>query len=165
MRTARKAVSKGAISAAAVMIVISVIFTTLSIEVGGSTIVDAFQGATDKSHTEWIEQKIGANAQTMCDSGDDMQAPISGYYERKFPNAEEVGTTSESFFKIFQVKDGSGNILGEGIIDYASGSSQEICTTIDFNGSAPSSLDANKPLRLRLYSDSTDSVTVEITHP
>lgn len=165
MRTVKPAVKKGALSATAVFVLVSIVFSFLSIEVGSNMVVGAFQDASEDSHAQWVRQNIKQNARSMCDSSNDAVTPQSSNLTRQIPGAEEFDIVRESGRnRYLQVLDSSGSDFID--IHFEQGSGGPTPDPFDcdagFNGSYDN-LDPNDPINVRIFDDGTNGeATIQV---
>lgn len=87
---------KGQISAAMVFVVVSVIMSGVSIGLSTQSILGAFQGLSESSDHEWMEQNIGIATKTMCEETNRVM-PIASNYSRSIPDLDRIELDFSSF--------------------------------------------------------------------
>lgn len=178
---------KGAISATAVFIVISVVISGLAMDISVNTIVDSFKSANEKSTTDWFSNNIAANARQLCESGDEnMVTPIDSAYSRNIGGLDsieflviEAGTypsgphndgTVTFYHQLFRLGFRSGEEKDIYVTKSyrQSGYSEEQvpCQDVEFNGSGSGQSITgmeNGEYDYRLFSEGKGDLKVEIT--
>lgn len=168
---------KGAISATAVFIVVSVAITGLATEVSINTLVSGFTESNKQGSINWFSTNIGDGAKELCNSGkEDNVLPIDSSYTREIADLEgievdretEIGLDSTIYKEFFLLDfgDDEEKVIFDkhevviGIPSYA-------CDDyVEFNGTGSGSsvnLQNQQTYDYRLFSSSKGEVTVEIT--
>lgn len=167
--------SKGAISATAVMIVVSVALTGLAMDISINTLVDAFDSSNENDAINWFGTTVASNTAELCDTGGDRAVPGASSFSRHIPGLEGITTETDSYqvatgaavtvtmYELYYELD-FGDDTEEITIDAQPNS--PIDCDIDFDGEGTggsvTGLDPSIAYDYRLFSDSEGEVTLQV---
>ena len=166
---------KGAISATAVFVVISVAITGLAMDISINTVVSSFQESNEQGSINWFGSNIAAQASELCKSGSGGEVvPYESNYTRNIAGLQSIEVKTESrhvyrgrsrFEKYFSLGfgDGSDEVTLESSVGY---SASYKCEDVTFNGTgsgdAVNGMDGSASYNYRLFSDEEGEVTIQV---
>lgn len=165
---------KGAISASAVFIVISVAITGLAMDISVNTVVSSFQSSSEQGSINWFGETISAQALELCkSSNDDRAVPYDSSYSRQIAGLQSIEVKTESQYvgrgtqiyeKYFSLGfgDGSDRVDLETHTQYGSYECQDVTFNGTGSGDAVNGLDGSATYEYRLFSDSQGEVTIQV---
>jgi hypothetical protein len=89
MSHVRQAVKKGALASTTVFIVVSTIFSFLSIGVGSDLVLGSFTDLATTSDRKWVTSNIANNVNSMCNNNQDGVLPEDSNFTREFAQSIE----------------------------------------------------------------------------
>lgn len=165
---------KGAVSASAVFIVISVAITGLAMDISIDTVISSFQASSEQGSINWFGETISTHALELCKSSDDDRAvPYDSSYTRQIAGLQSIEIKTESQYagrgsrryeKYFSLGfgDGSERVDIESYTQYGSFECQYITFNGTGSGDSVNGMDGSATYSYRLFSNSENEVTIQV---
>ncbi|NMJ76913.1 hypothetical protein GLU64_00670 [Nanohaloarchaea archaeon] len=166
MKDVRQAVKKGALASTTVFIVVSTIFSFLSIGVGSDLVLGSFIDLATTSDRKWVQSNIANNAHSMCNEDQDGVLPEDRNFTRKFNQVEKIkgkvqteGFANQKVVEYLSFRDEDGNQRFSAELD--SGVLGNLCdiglntSSLTSSGSGIDDIDSEKNVKFRLFSGSS----------
>lgn len=159
--------SKGAISATAVFIAMSAIVTTAYATGSISLIMGQFQSSSQGNAINWFTNNVVADARSMCENDFEQSSPLANNYSRHIPGLTEIeiGPGAIPPPNDFKLKFDGEVLSSKNNTDLYVTLSPPTCN-VEFNGTASgdtiSNMNKQAPYKYRLFSDSTNDITIQV---